>query len=234
MADPTPSDQMARLSGWLQQRRTQLGLGQGEISRLTVELGGAAGHVTQPYLSRLERGERPLSALTAARQDALRRALQISVSEWMARTGLPVLAPTPGEDWLSTLELVRVPVQALASAGIPLTEDQASIIDHELVPLHDHRPGMHVLQVEGYSMTTEQGGIRPGDRIYVDPSELDLREGRIYVLHVPGRGLTVKRLRRFGQDLWLTSDNPDYPPVKPEEATVVGRVYFHQPRGNRL
>lgn len=222
------------LASWLQERRHHLGLGQGEISELTAQHGGQEGRITQPYLSRLERGERPLSALTAARQDALRRALQVSASEWVARTGLLLLTPQPSEDWLSTLELVRVPVRALASAGIPLTEDQASIIDHELVPLHDHRPGMHVLQVEGYSMSTEQGGIRPGDRIYVDPSELDLREGRIYVLHVPGRGLTVKRLRRFGPDLWLTSDNPEYPPVKPEEATVVGRVYFHQPRGNRL
>ena len=93
---------------------------------------------------------------------------------------------------------------------------------------------MLVLEVGGDSMTTEAGGIRPGDRIYVDTGDLDLREGRIYVLHVPGLGLTVKRLRRFGPALWLTSDNPDHPPVKPEEVTVVGRVYYHQPQGQRL
>lgn len=222
------------LAEWLRQKRLTLGLQQGDISRRTLEYGGDSGRVTQPYLSRLESGSRPIGALTAARQDALRRALNISASEWVARTGLPLLHTSPEEGPLERLELIRVPVHALATAGIPFTEHPASVIDHELVPLRDHRPGMHVLEVHGDSMTSDQGGIRPGDRIYVDPGDLDLREGKIYVLHVPGLGLTVKRLRRYSDQLWLTSDNPDHPPVKPEEVTVVGRVYYHQPRGNRL
>lgn len=225
------------LPGWLRERRLSLGLRQDEVARRTAGEGG----VTQPYLSRLERGERPLTALTPARQDALRRALEISVGEWAARTGLPLLSPLPpeglppGGELLTRLELFRVPVRALATAGLPLSEDSGSVIDLELVPARDHRPGMLVLEVQGDSMTDSSGGgIRPGDRVYVDPGDLDLREGRVYVLHVPGLGLTVKRLRRYGEHLWLTSDNPDHPPVRPEEATVVGRVYFHQPRGVRL
>ncbi len=229
----TPQTKTAELAAWLLQRRLELGLGQAEVSQRTSAQGQAA-RLTQPYLSRLERGERPLSALTPARQDALRRALEVSAGEWLARTGLPLLTPAPSEDALETLELIRVPVRALASAGLPLTEDLPRVIDHELVPLRDFRPGMLVLEIQGDSMTTEQGGLRPGDRIYVDPSELDLREGRIYVLHVPGRGLLVKRVRRYGDEHWLTSDNPDHPPIRPEEATVVGRVYFHQPKGSRL
>lgn len=231
----TPAADPAPLAAWLRDTRTRLGLQQADLSRLTAQAGEQT-RITQPYLSRLERGERDLAALTPARQDALRRALQITASEWIARTGLPLLAHTPTEDVLDTLELVRVPVRALATAGLPLAEDEHSIIDHELVPVRDHRPGMLVLEVQGDSMTTDGGasGIRPGDRIYVDPGDLDLREGRVYVLHVPGLGLTVKRLRRYGEHLWLTSDNPDHPPVKPEEATTVGRVYYHQPRGHRL
>ncbi|UBV42593.1 LexA family transcriptional regulator [Deinococcus taeanensis] len=225
---PTP------LATWLREQRQQRGLGQDDLCALTLQLGGPQGRLTQPYLSRLERGDRPLSALTAIRQDALRRALNISLSEWAARTGLRPLAPEPREDLLGAMELIRVPVRALASAGLPSSEDHASIIDHELVPLRDHRPGMLVLQVQGDSMTTEHGGLRPGDRIYVDPGDLDLREGRVYVLHVPGLGLTVKRLRRYDTQLWLSSDNPNHPPVKPEEATVIGRVYYHQPQGTRL
>ncbi|GGK32073.1 hypothetical protein GCM10008955_27440 [Deinococcus malanensis] len=230
---PEPSSSVA---DWLRERRAALGLQQADIGARTASVGGESSRVTQPYLSRLERGTRPLSSLTPARQDALRRALDVTASEWIARTGLPLLTPVPGEDILGTLELVRVPVRALATAGLPLTEDFESIIDHELVPMRDHRPGMLVLEVQGDSMTTDggAGGIRPGDRIYVDATDLDLREGRVYVLHVPGLGLTVKRLRRYGRDLWLTSDNPDHPPVRPEEATTVGRVYFHQPRGQRL
>ncbi|MBZ9713473.1 XRE family transcriptional regulator [Deinococcus multiflagellatus] len=219
---------------WLREQRRRQGLGQAELCARTAQHGGEAGRVTQPYLSRLERGERALSALTPERQDALRRALNLSLSEWTARTGLRPLAPHPSEDVLSTLELVRVPVRALATAGLPTAEAEGRVIDYELVPLRDHRPGMLVLEVQGDSMSTEAGGIRPGDRVYVDPGDLDLREGRIYVLHVPGLGLTVKRLRRYSEHLWLSSDNPDHPPLKPEEATVVGRVYFHQPRGQRL
>ncbi|MFC4640431.1 XRE family transcriptional regulator [Deinococcus hohokamensis] len=236
-AAPDPSsDPGQELAAWLRAGRVALGLQQAEVSARTAALGGEAGRVTQPYLSRLERGTRPLSSLTPERQDALRRALNLTASEWTARTGLRLLTPLPGEDVLGSLELVRVPVHALATAGLPLTEDPGQIIDHELVPLRDHRPGMLVLEVQGDSMTTDggAGGIRPGDRIYVDAGDLDLREGRVYVLHVPGLGLTVKRLRRYGRDLWLTSDNPDHPPVRPEEATTVGRVYFHQPRGQRL
>lgn len=231
-----PHETFTGVADWLRERRTALGLQQADITARTASVGGEGGRVTQPYLSRLERGTRPLASLTPARQDALRRALDLTASEWIARTGLPLLTPAPGEDVLGTLELVRVPVRALATAGLPVTEDLESIIDHELVPLRDHRPGMLVLEVQGDSMTTEGGasGIRPGDRIYVDAGDLDLREGRVYVLHVPGLGLTVKRLRRYGRDLWLTSDNPDHPPVRPEEATTVGRVYFHQPRGQRL
>ncbi|GMA14677.1 LexA family transcriptional regulator [Deinococcus metallilatus] len=227
---------LPELALWLRARRVALGLRQDEVARRTAAQGGEAGSVTQPYLSRLERGTRPLSALTPARQDALRRALEISASEWAARTGLPLFSPAGGEgDALASLELVRVPVRALATAGLPLSEDPGSVIDIELVPAREHRPGMLVLEVQGQSMTEPGGGgIRPGDRIYVDPGDLDLREGRVYVLHVPGLGLTVKRLRHYGEHVWLTSDNPDHPPVRPEEATIVGRVYYHQPRGTRL
>lgn len=233
MIAPAP---LSELSAWLRERRDALDLRQDEVSRRTARHGGEAGTVTQPYLSRLERGVRPLGALTPARQDALRRALEISAGEWVARTGLPLLSrPGGGDDVLTSLELFRVPVRALATAGLPLTEDPGSVIDIELVPAREHRPDMLVLEVQGDSMSEPGGGgLRPGDRVYVDPGDLDLREGRVYVLHVPGLGLTVKRLRRYGDHVWLTSDNPDHPPVRPEEATVVGRVYFHQPRGTRL
>ncbi|WP_019586462.1 XRE family transcriptional regulator [Deinococcus apachensis] len=231
----TSSSPLADLSAWLRERRGALGLRQDEVARRTALHGGEAGTVTQPYLSRLERGVRPLDALTPARQDALRRALEISAGEWVARTGLPLLSRESSDDALTALELFRVPVRALATAGLPLTEDSSSVIDIELVPAREHRPGMLVLEVQGDSMTEPGGGgIRPGDRVYVDPGDLDLREGRVYVLHVTGLGLTVKRLRRYGDHVWLTSDNPDHPPVRPEEATIVGRVYFHQPRGTRL
>lgn len=146
---------LSDLPHWLRERRADLGLRQDEVARLTALHGGEAGCVTQPYLSRLERGTRPLNALTPARQDALRRALEISASEWVARTGLPLLStPGTGDELLTTLDLIRVPVRALASAGLPLSEDHGSVIDHELVPGREFRPGMLVLEVQGDSMST--------------------------------------------------------------------------------
>ena len=225
---------MHDVPAWLRERRRALGLQQGVVEEATAQAGEHA-RVTQSYLSKLERGVRPLSSLTPVRQDALRRALELSASEWAARSGLTTLLAPAGDEVVGGLEVVRVPVRALAVAGWPVSEDDASIIDAELVPQAEYRSGMIVLEVQGDSMTTPGGGgIRGGDRIYVDPHDLGLREGRVYVLHVPGSGLVVKRLRRFDEVFWLTSDNPDYPPLRPEQAKLVGRVYFHQPRGSRL
>lgn len=225
---------MSAQAEWLRERRQALGLRQDQVEAATAAAGEHA-RVTQSYLSKLERGLRPLSSLTPARQDALRRALDLSASEWAARSGLSVLLVPLGDEVTGGLEFVRLPVRALASAGWPLDESAAGVIDAELVPQAEHRSGMLVLEVQGQSMTAPGGGgIRDGDRIYVDPSDLSLREGRVYVLHVPGSGLVVKRLRRSGADFWLASDNPEFPPLHPEQATVVGRVYYHQPRGQRL
>jgi repressor LexA len=227
------------LHHWLRARRDELGLRQEQIERATAE-GGEEARVTQSYLSKLERGQKPLSALTPSKMDALRRALGVSAGEWIARTGLSVITPgslaqgsEPGE-LIAGLEFIRLPVRALATAGLPLTENDESVIDHDLVPASEYRAGMVVLEVQGDSMTDRSGGLQSGDRIYVDTADLELREGRVYVLHVPGSGLVVKRVRNFGGNYWLTSDNPDYPPLKPEQATVVGRVYYHQPRGRRV
>lgn len=219
---------------WLRARRQALGLRQEQVEAATAAAGEHA-RVTQSYLSKLERGLRPLASLTPARQDALRRALELSPSEWAARTGLGGPLTPPLGEVVGGLEFLRLPVRALASAGWPLGEGDTDVIDAELVPLAEHRSGMLVLEVQGQSMTAPGGGgIRDGDRIYVDPGDLSLREGRVYVLHVPGSGLVVKRLRRFGEEFWLSSDNPDFPPLHPEQAVVVGRVYYHQPRGQRL
>ena len=87
----------AELAAWLLERRLALGLGQGEVSQRTSG-GGLPARLTQPYLSRLERGERPLSALTPARQDALRRALEISAGGGTVCFS-SVVFPTEGATW---------------------------------------------------------------------------------------------------------------------------------------
>ncbi|WP_027480999.1 LexA family transcriptional regulator [Deinococcus pimensis] len=221
---------------WLRELRVRLGLRQDEVETRTAALGEDA-RVTQSYLSRLERGTKPIVALTPARLDALRRVYHVQPDEWAARTGLRLVAAAAADEIEGTLDHIRVPVRALANAGIPLDDEGGAgtaTLDTELVPRTDYRGGMVVLEVHGESMTLDGEGIRHGDRVYVDRSDLELREGKIYVLNVHGAGTVVKRVRRYDGEFWLTSDNPDYPPLRPDAVTVVGRVYYHQPRGRRL
>ena len=225
---------MSDIHTWLRELRTRLGLRQDQVETHTAALGENC-RVTQSYLSKLERGSKPLSALTPHKMNALRQLYRVTPEEWAAHTGLSVITGTSAHEVSGGLEFVRVPVHALATAGVPLSEDSAdSALDTELVPREEFRSGMTVLEVQGNSMATGEGGIQSGDHIYVDTSDLELREGKIYVLHVHGGGWVVKRVRRFDGEYWLTSDNPDYPPIRPDQASVIGRVYYHRPKGKRL
>ncbi len=218
---------------WLRSLRRALGLSQIEVEARTAALGEAC-RVSQSYLSKLEGGCKPLASLPPLKLDALRRLYQVSPGEWVAHTGLQLVLEANAGEVVGSLDFVRMPVRALAAAGFPLSEDGSDTIDNELVPREEFRGGMVVLEVQGESMTTLEGGLRSGDRVYVDTADLELREGKIYVLHVGGGGTVVKRVRHFEDGFWLTSDNPNFAPIRPDQATVIGRVYFHQPRGRRL
>ncbi|WP_230288856.1 S24 family peptidase [Deinococcus sp. 14RED07] len=124
----------------------------------------------------------------------------------------------------------------LASAGAPVSdEEDERIIGWEYPTDSEYRPHMLCLEVDGESMNNgDADGMRHGDRLYVDPTDMQLQENKIYVVHLHGNGIVVKRARRLGTDWWLFSDNTDYKPTRPDEATVIGRVYYHQPRGKRL
>lgn len=218
---------------WLRELRVRLRLRQDQVEAHSATIGESC-RISQSYLSKLERGTKTLSSLTPQKMNALRLIYRVSPEEWASHTGLSVVTGHGEDDVVGGLEFVRVPVHALAAAGLPLSEDGSSIIDTELVPREEFKNGMVVLEVQGESMTSSDGGLRHGDRIYVDVNDLELREGKVYVLHVQGGGILVKRVRRFDGDFWLTSDNPEFPPIRPDQVTLVGRVYYHQPRGRRL
>ncbi|WP_232220834.1 S24 family peptidase [Deinococcus geothermalis] len=151
------------------------------------------------------------------------------VKAWtLAGSSPQTLAPVPN--------IHRVPVIGLASAGAPVADEQDErIIGWEYPAADEYRPHMLCLQVDGESMDNgEADGLRDGDRLYVDTRDLTLQEGKVYVVHVHGNGIVVKRARQLGNDWWLFSDNANFSPTRPDEATIIGRVYFHQPRGKRL
>lgn len=127
-------------------------------------------------------------------------------------------------------DLVIMPVYGLCEAGKPVDE---MLEDPEVspigVPRKRWRPGALVFRVQGESMQREDGrGIAPDDLVMVDTRMLDLVDGKIYVIHIPGSGVTLKRVRVLGGQKWLFSDNPDqteFPPFQVDDARILGRVY---------
>lgn len=177
--------------------------------------------------------------MAVGRVVSLAAALNWSGRELQEHTGVDLGYDTPSipSAKLSPVpSLHRVPVIGLAAAGAPVTdEEDARIIGWEYPTDTEYRPHMLCLEVDGESMNDGAAdGMRHGDRLYVDPRDMQLQEGKVYVVHIHGNGIVVKRARKLGTDWWLFSDNSDYKPTRPDEATVIGRVYYHQPRGKRL
>ena len=130
----------------------------------------------------------------------------------------------------------RVPVIALASAGAPVDDSaDARIIGWEYLDDEQYRAHMLVLEVDGESMNSGHAdSLQHGDRLYVDTRDIRLQDSKVYVVHIHGNGIVVKRARKLGEDWWLFSDNSDFAPTRPDEASIIGRVYFHQPKGKKL
>lgn len=220
--------------GWanvLRSRREELGIRQDDFPEITDEL------ISQGTVSDIERGKVNPMKLEARRLFAYIHALQWTPKQFFDSTKLePVITITESDGtWAPTLEpgervsparFFIEPLRGLATAGRP--------VDPEGVPVLASvwRRGSFVYQVEGDSMTPT---LNEGDRVYVDPREMDLREERVYVFEIPGDGHVIKRVRRLDDgEMWLVSDNPRYRPMRPDECLVVGRVYYYDPVGGRM
>lgn len=77
---------------WIKEVRVDKKLRQDEIEAFTSKLGPKA-RISQPHLSRIERGYSPLEELGPIRMDALRQALGVSAEEWATHTGLTIISP---------------------------------------------------------------------------------------------------------------------------------------------
>ncbi|RXZ42643.1 LexA family protein [Crenobacter cavernae] len=90
------------------------------------------------------------------------------------------------------------PADDLKEAGIDLN---AFLVDHPQTTF--------LVNVRGDSMIN--AGIHDGDLLLVDRS-IEPRPGKVVVAVIDGE-LTVKRLKRDGERVWLMPDNPAYPPI---------------------
>lgn len=118
---------------------------------------------------------------------------------------------------------VRAPLLGRIAAGTPITAE--GFVDDVLVlptQLVGNQGEFFVLQVAGDSMAGPDGRILDGDLVVVRRQQA-ADEGEIVAAMIDGEA-TVKRLHREGSRVQLLPDNPLYPPIPGEEATILGRV----------
>ena len=123
-----------------------------------------------------------------------------------------------------TIPLRPIPVINLqVPAGfpeMPLQEEQ--IIDYLYLPLNDIPRRAIAVQVKGESMSPT---IRDGDIVVFEPVPVNIYSGDIVIVRNEWGELMLKRYREKDGEVFLTSDNPEYPTVKPNENfRVVGKV----------
>lgn len=227
--DPERAEELGQL---IKERRLDLGLNR---PAFVAQMGKLGQDITPDYLNKLERGTASLARASLEVREAIRGVLGYSREEWREATGLFVpdalesSTATPHTEVRPVLNLHRVPVRGMAAAGAAFYSDD-NILDYEYVADDEYRVGMLAVQIEGDSM---EPTIPDGSRVYVDSRQTDPQDGKMFLIHVHGNGFIVKRAKAVADTWLLLSDNPTYPALTPDEATVVGQVYFVQPRGWR-
>jgi repressor LexA len=115
-------------------------------------------------------------------------------------------------------KLVRIPVVGRAGAGFPESPADMDVIGWVLVSKETfQKGGKFSVQVHGDSM---EPTLHDGDfavfKTYVGDGS-DIPSGKVVVVRNHCGELIVKRLTRVGGSIVLTSDNPKYPPIPPEQ-----------------
>lgn len=124
------------------------------------------------------------------------------------------------------VRLVPVPVVGRVHAGesMPPTEH---LEGYEWMAEDDVRGGTYfILIVRGDCMDGGPAPIREGYRVLVRVQP-EVEDGQVAVVFLPGEDEAVlRRVRKAGEHVVLTADNPSYPPVvlRPEDVRIVGRV----------
>ena len=115
-------------------------------------------------------------------------------------------------------KLVRIPVVGRAGAGFPESPADMEAVGWVLVSKETfQKGGKFSVQVHGDSM---EPTLHDGDfvvfKTYVGDGS-DIPSGKVVVVRNHHGELVVKRLARVNGSIVLTSDNPKYPPIPPEQ-----------------
>ncbi len=131
------------------------------------------------------------------------------VAVFAARRRMPCARP---------LVLTRIP------AGFPSPADDYVDGTLDLNDLVIRRPeATFFVRVEGDSMVG--AGIHSGDLLVIE-RDVEVRDGDVVVAALDGE-MTVKRVRRGEEALWLVADNDAYPPQRVTTELVIWGVVQH-------
>ena len=116
---------------------------------------------------------------------------------------------------LRILQPEGLPVVGRVAAGAPILAEQ-HIEAHYRVEANVFKPRAHYfLRVRGLSM--RDAGILEGDLLAVHRSS-EARTGQVVVARLNDE-VTVKRLKRRGQQIQLLPENPDFAPIEVDART---------------
>ena len=140
----------------------------------------------------------------------LSEALKCSVDELTCDHPAPnqtELAPKQGS---KLVPVVTVPLLGRVPAGIP-EQIEEQVEDYVAFP--GVAQGTYALRAHGESMVP---AIRHDDFVLFRIDQ-DARPGHVVVVNNEFGESMLKRLREKDGELWLTSDNPEYPAVRPND-----------------
>lgn len=130
----------------------------------------------------------------------------------MLAGGEPIIELPPGtaipHHGSRIVPMVAVPLLGRVPAGIP--EEVAEQVE-EYIALPGVTEGTYALRVKGESMTPT---IRHGDTVLFRIDQ-DAQPGDVVVVNDEFGDSMLKRLKKKDEEYWLTSDNQEYPAVRP-------------------
>jgi repressor LexA len=163
-----------------------------------------ASGVSQAQLSLYESGQRSPTADTLMK---LAKSLNVSVDYLLGLVDSP-LSNLRGEVTSANLKTQKqIPIlgQVSAGSGVPAEDD---VIGHMMI---DETESIDfALVVHGHSMYPK---LLDGDIVFVRKQQL-ARNGQMVVVRINGDEGVIKYFHKSGDTIILTSENPDYKPIR--------------------
>lgn len=136
----------------------------------------------------------------------------------------PVRAATPGGDYIAFDLHARAPNSH--PEGMPPVAQRLELAVWEVQRRLGYTPERGRIQLFTQFGSSMRGLLEEGDIAFIDTSVTEFAGDDCYLIAMGG-DLQVKLLQRRGADLWVVSQNPDFPPWRCTEdvdLTICGKV----------